>query len=79
MQNTNLWLAALLFIVLIIGANGVMYVIARGAQRDNNKVNWFQNLNRTASRPWEKEDKALEELRQRVQELNTSAPKDDKE
>jgi len=78
MLQDNPWLAALIFILLIAGANGLMYVIARGAQRDNKNNNWLQNLTKATKNPWSKEDKSLEELRQRVKDLKDSAPKDTK-
>jgi hypothetical protein len=69
MLQDNPWLAALIFIVMIVGANGLMYVIARGASRNNKEHSWWQNLTQATKSPWNKEDKTLDELRQRVQEL----------
>jgi hypothetical protein len=69
MLQDNPWLAALIFIVLIVGANGLMYVIARGAQRDNKGSRWWHDITQATQAPWNKEDKALDELRQRVKDL----------
>ena len=76
MLQDNPWLAALIFVVLIVGANGLMYIIARGAQRDNKSSGLFHALSKATKNPWEKEDKSLEELRQRVKELKDGTPKD---
>ena len=68
MESDNAVLGAVIFILMILLANFVMYGIARGAARSNKKGFWEsigKSLN-TTTRP---KDNSMEELRRRMEEL----------
>jgi hypothetical protein len=59
----------LIIILLIVGANFVMYAIARGATRGGNS-RWMSALKDSLSRPMNSQaNKSMDELRKRVEEL----------
>lgn len=59
----------LIIILLIIGANFVMYAIARGATRGGNP-RWISALKDSLSKPMNSQaNKSMDELRKRVEEL----------
>jgi hypothetical protein len=72
-DNSNLWIVAIIFIVVVIGANLLMLGKARGL-RDFKGKDYFNFGN--ATKPWKKEEDDLRELSQRVRDLK-SKPKDE--
>ena len=59
----------LIIILLIVGANFVMYAIARGATRGGNS-RWMSSLKDSLSKPMNTPaNKSMDELRKRVEEL----------
>ena len=61
----------LIIILLIVGANFVMYAIARGATRSGNS-RWMSALKDSLSKPMDTPaNKSMDELRKRVEELKT--------
>jgi hypothetical protein len=59
----------LLIILLILGANFVMYAIARGAARGGNS-RWMSSLKDSLNKPMNTPaSKSMDELRKRVEEL----------
>ena len=73
MESDSALIAALVFILLIIGANFVMYAIARGATRGGNS-RWISALKSSLSKPMDTPaNKSMEELRKRVEELKNKS------
>ena len=69
MESNKLAIAVLLFIVLIIGINFVIYGIARGATKSNNS-RWMSALRDSLSKPMESSStKSMDELRKQIKEL----------
>ncbi|HNK62630.1 MAG TPA: hypothetical protein PKL78_10980 [Anaerolineales bacterium] len=69
-------IAALLFILLIVGINAVMYGIVRGVMRGGKNDPLVKMMN--AMNPVQKKkDDEMEELRRTVQELSESGQKKD--
>ena len=59
----------LIIILLIVGANFVMYALARGATRGGNS-RWLSSLKDSLSKPMNTPaNKSMDELRKRVEEL----------
>ena len=59
----------LIIILLIVGANFVMYAIARGATRGGNS-HWMSSLKDSLSKPLNTPaNKSMDELRKRLEEL----------
>jgi hypothetical protein len=71
MESETAVIGALIFIVLIIGANFVMYAIARGAARGSGS-SWMNALKQGLSKPLDSQsNKSMDELHQKVKDLQT--------
>src|SRR5574339_288304 len=69
MQVDSAAVGLLIIILLIVGANFVMYVIARGATRGGNS-RWMSALKDSLSKPMKTPaSQSMDELRKRVEEL----------
>ena len=65
----SLIIAALLFILLIVGINFAMYAIARGATK-NGDARWMSALRNSFSKPMDgSTNKSMDELRKKMEEL----------
>jgi hypothetical protein len=77
MESNHAVIGALIFIVLIIGANFVMYAIARGATKGGGSQ-WMSALKQGLSKPLDSEaNRSMDELRQKMEELQKSPKKND--
>lgn len=71
MESNKVAIAALLFIVLIVGINFAMYAIARGAAKGG-KSRWMGALRDSLSKPLEgTSNKSMDELRKQIEELES--------
>jgi len=69
MENDRVAIAALLFIILIVGINFVMYGIVRGMTRGG-ESNWMSAFRKSLNKPLEgPANKSMDELRKKVEEL----------
>ncbi len=69
MESSNAAIGLLIIILLIVGANFVMYAIARGAAKGGNS-RWMSSLKDSLSKPMDTPaHKSMDELRKRVEEL----------
>jgi hypothetical protein len=69
MESSQAAIGLLIIILLIIGANFVMYAIAHGAIRGGNP-RWMSALKDSLSKPMDTPaNKSMDELRKRVDEL----------
>ncbi|MBM3180284.1 MAG: hypothetical protein FJZ86_08010 [Chloroflexi bacterium] len=78
METNKVLVGALIFIILVLGANFVMYAIVRGAGRSNQK-NFLETLSQSLNASPKKKDESLKELRRKIQELEEDRKKDTKE
>ena len=69
METNKAVIGAILFIILILGANFVMYAIARGAARSNQK-SFLETMSQSLNPSTHKKDNSMDELRQKMEELN---------
>ena len=77
MESGNATVGALILIGLIIGANLIMYGIARGWARGGDS-RWMSALKQGLSKPLEsKANKEMDELRQKMEELQKNSKKED--
>ena len=67
MENEKAVIGALLFIVLVIGANFVMYAIARGAANTRGKGFW-ETITKSLYTPSKREN-SMDELRKKMEDL----------
>ena len=69
MELNSAAIGLLIIILLIVGANIVMYAIARGAARGGNS-RWMSSLKDSLSKPLNTPaSKSMDELRKQVEEL----------
>jgi hypothetical protein len=77
MESGNAVVGALIFILLVVGANVVMYGIARGWARGGDSK-WMSALKQGLSKPMESQaNKEMEELRKKMDELQKNTKKDE--
>ena len=77
MESDRVLIAALLFILLIIGSNFVMYAIARGATKGGDS-RWMSALRDSLKKPLDgSSSKPMDELRKRVEELERNKQADE--
>jgi hypothetical protein len=77
MGSDSAIIAALIFILLIIGANVVTYAIARGAAKGGD-TGWMSALRDSLSKSPEGSTKrSMDELRRRVEELEKNKQADE--
>jgi hypothetical protein len=69
MESDQVILGALIFILIVVGSNALMYGIARGwARRGDSR--WMSALRDSLSKPQRSEaNKSMDELRKQVEEL----------
>jgi uncharacterized protein HemX len=76
MESGSAAIGALIFIVLILGANLVMYGIARGWAKGGDS-RWMSALKNGLSKPLENQrSKDMDELRQKMEELQKNKKED---
>jgi len=76
MESGTAVIGALIFILLIVGANFVMYAIARGAAKGGD-ARWMSALKQGLSKPLDSQaNKSMDELRQKVEELEKNSRED---
>jgi hypothetical protein len=79
MESNQAAIGLLIIILLIVGANFVMYAIARGATRGGNS-RWMSVLKDSLSKPMNSQaNKSMDELRKRVEELEKEKSKQEDE
>jgi len=77
LESDRVLIAALLFILLILGSNFVMYAIARGAAKGGDS-RWMSALRDSLKKPLEgSSSKPMDELRKRVEELEKNKRADE--
>lgn len=75
MENEKAVLGALLFIVMVVGANFVMYAIARGAANSKQKGFW-ETLGKAMNTSTQKKNNDMDELRKKMEELQKGKKED---
>ena len=69
MESNSAAIGLLIIILLVVGANIVMYAIARGATRGGSS-RWMSSLKDSLSKPMDTPaNKSMDELRKQVEEL----------
>lgn len=75
METNTATIGALIFIALVVGANFIMYAIARGAARSNGK-SFLETLSQSLNASSTKKDEPMDELRRKMQELEEGRKND---
>ncbi len=71
----NPYLVILLIIAIIVFSNLIMFAAVRGSS--GVKFEWFKTTKTTLSQPYQKEGEQLNELRQRIDDLDGQSEKTD--
>jgi uncharacterized protein HemX len=74
MEANKAVIGALLFIILVIGANFIMYAIARGAAKSDQK-SFLETISKSMNTSTQKKDDSMDELRKKIEELEKKDPK----
>ena len=78
MESDRILIGALIFILLVVGSNVVMYAIARGWSKDGDS-RWLSALRDSLSKPRQSQaNKSMDELRKQVEELEKKKNRDEK-
>jgi hypothetical protein len=76
MISDNALAGAVIFILMIVGANFLMYAIARGWAKGGGNARWIDALKQGLAKPLESErNKSMEELRQQMEKLEKKEEK----
>ena len=76
MDTNRVTIAALLFIVAVIGINYIMFIIARASAKGGNS-RWMSALRDSLSKPLESSSsKSMDELRQKMEKLRGNDKED---
>ncbi|MGE5463892.1 MAG: hypothetical protein ACM3PS_11090 [Syntrophothermus sp.] len=77
MLSNNALVGALIFILMVLAANAIMYGIARRMSRGGD-ARWISALKQGLTKPMESQaNKSMEELRQKVEQINKNAKKEE--
>ena len=74
METNKAVIGALVFIILVIGANFIMYAIARGAVNSKEK-GFLETITKSLGTSMKK-DNSMDELRQKIEELEKGKKED---
>jgi hypothetical protein len=69
MQESNVLIGALIFLLLVVGANLVMYAVVRGVVRGGGK-GFLETFTRSLNTSPKSKDSPMDELHRRVGELH---------
>lgn len=69
MESNKAFFGALLFIAMVVGANFIMYVIARAAAKPNKK-NFLETLGQSFQSPSKNKTDPMSELHSKIRDLN---------
>jgi len=76
MESGNPVIGAVIFIVLILGANFIMYAVARGWAKSGDS-RWISAFKQGLSKPFDsRANKSMDELRQKMEELQKNKKED---
>jgi len=75
METNKAVIGALIFILLVVGANFVMYAITRGWARPNNK-GFLKTLSKFLNTSLKQKNDPMDELRQKIEELEKGKKED---
>lgn len=77
MVSDNAIIGALIFVLLIVGANFLMYAIARGWSKGGD-AHWITALKQGLTRPLDSQrNKSMDDLRQKIEELHKNSKKEE--
>jgi hypothetical protein len=77
MDSDKAVIGALIFVALIIGANLVMYAVARGWAKSGGS-DWMSAFKQGLSKPLDSEaNRSMDELHQKMEELQKSTKKEE--
>ncbi len=77
MISNNALAGAAIFILMILGANFLMYAIARGWAKGGGNARWIDALKQGLTKPLDSQrNRSMDELRQKMEEMNKNRKKE---
>ncbi len=70
MEENKILIGALIFIGMVVGANFIMYAIARGAARPGGSKGFLETMVKSLNANQKQKNDDMEELRRTIEELN---------
>ncbi len=76
MLSNNALVGALIFVIMIVAANFLMYAIARGWAKGGGNARWIDALKQGLTKPLDSQrNRSMEELRQEMEKLQKKSEK----
>ncbi|HRQ21793.1 MAG TPA: hypothetical protein PLF42_00050 [Anaerolineales bacterium] len=69
MDSSNTLLGGLIFILLVVGANFVMYAVVRGATRTGGRKSFLETFTKSLDPTAKKKNDSMDELHRKLDEL----------
>jgi hypothetical protein len=70
METDKALIGGIIFIVLVLGANFIMYAVVRGETRPGGGKSFLETFTRSLNTSSKKKDDSMEELHRKIEELN---------
>ena len=74
MHTDKVWIVVVLLVVILVGANALMFAMVRGMR--STRMDFWKDFTKSSD-SMQQQDKSLEELNRRVQALNKPKVDDD--
>ena len=71
MDTNRAYIGAAILIAIVVFSNLILYSIARSMSRNMKDTNYIKSMQKFMRNPLEKQDAPLEELRKKVEELES--------
>jgi hypothetical protein len=71
MDTNRAYIGAAILIAIVIFSNLILYGMARSISRNTKDVNYMKTMQNLMRNPLEKQDASLDELRKKVEELES--------
>jgi hypothetical protein len=77
MDTNRAYIGAAILIAIVVLSNLILYGMARSMSRNTKDINYMKTVQKFMRSPLEKQDAPLEELRKKVEELESKKKKDE--
>ncbi|MCJ7435215.1 MAG: hypothetical protein MUO77_17175, partial [Anaerolineales bacterium] len=76
MDTNRAYIGAAILVAIVVFSNLILYGMARNISRNMKDVNYMKTMQNLMRNPLDKQDAPLEELRKRVEELESKKKED---
>ena len=78
MDTNRAYIGAAILIGVVVFSNLILYGMARSMSRNTKDVNYMKTMQNLMQNPLKKQDASLEELRKKVEELESKKKKEER-